>query len=140
MNICTLRGCNFLCKKIFNPPTFVETLIYFEGGGGRFSPCESCFNQVSSDTMLNFHMLDQIQQYSIQNHSSSISRITDRNTITRQTRHLSWETLKGKKTQKNFLCITCIKDNPKNMCSPPSVLSLSLSPMHFSQVSESMFK
>jgi hypothetical protein len=31
--------------------------------------------------------------------------ITERNTITRVHKHLSWETLKGKKTQQNFLNI-----------------------------------
>ena len=41
----------------------------------------------------------------------------------------------GKKTQQKFLCIRCIKDNPKNRCSPPSVLSLSLSPMRYTSES-----
>ena len=43
---------------------------------------------------------------------------------------LSWETLKWNKTQQNFLCIICIRYNPKNRYSPPS--SLSLSPMCYS--------
>ena len=34
---------------------------------------------------------------------------------------------RGRKPSKNFLYIRCIKDNPKNSCSPPFVLSLSLS-------------
>ena len=127
LNRCTPGRHKFLCKQIFQIPKFAETLIYFGEKGEAVSPCESCPNQVISDTMLIFHMLDQIHLYSIQNHNSNISRITDRNTITRQTQHLSWETFKEKKTQQNFLCIRCIKYNPKNRCSPPFALSLSLS-------------
>jgi hypothetical protein len=37
--------------------------------------------------------------------NNSKDRITERNTITRVHKHLSWETLKGKKTQQNFLNI-----------------------------------
>ena len=38
----------------------------------------------------------------------------------------------GRKTIQNFLCIRCIRYNPKNRDSPPFVLSLSLSPMCYS--------
>ena len=82
LNRCAPGGHKFLCKQIFKTPTFAETLISSREGGERISPCESCSNQVNFDTMLIFHMLDQIQQCSVQNHNS-ISRITDRNKITR---------------------------------------------------------
>ena len=38
----------------------------------------------------------------------------------------------GTKTQQNFLCIRCKKDNPKNRCSPLVVMSLSLYALRYS--------
>ena len=38
-------------------PNFEETLISFEEGGERVSPCEICPIQASSDIMLRFHII-----------------------------------------------------------------------------------
>ena len=75
-NRCSMVRHNFPCKEIIQIPNFAETLISFRWRGERFSPCESCPIQVSSDTMLIFHMLHQIslvfnpnsQQQHMQNH------------------------------------------------------------------------
>ena len=57
--------------------------------------------------------------------------MTKTNTITWKTQYLSWETLKGKKTHQNFLCIRCIRYNPKTCILLLLVLSLSLSLMRY---------
>ena len=65
----------------------------------------------------------------------------DKHNHTKEHKDLSKETLMGKKTQQNFLYIRCIKitrQDPKQVCFLPFnlSLSLSLSPMHYTQVSE----
>ena len=48
--------------------------------------------------------------------------------------------LRRRKPSQNFLCIRCITYNPQNRYSPPFVMSLSLSLLCATQVSESVFK
>ena len=68
----------------------------------------------------------------------------DKYSHTKEHKDLSWETLMGKKTQQNFLCIRCIKStrqDPRQVLLPVDIslslsLSLSLSPMRYTQVSE----
>ena len=62
----------------------------------------------------------------------------DKHNHTKEHKDLSWETLMGKKTQQNFLCIRCIKStrqDPRQVCLPPADISLSFSPMRYTQVS-----
>ena len=60
----------------------------------------------------------------------------DKYNHTKEQNDSSWETLMGKKTQQNFLCIRCIKStrqDPKQVRLLPS--DISLSPMRYTQVS-----
>ena len=61
----------------------------------------------------------------------------DKHNHTKEHKALSWETLMGKKTQ-NFLYIRCIKStrqDPRQVLLLPAIISLSLSPMRYTQVS-----
>ena len=62
----------------------------------------------------------------------------DKYNNTKEHKELSWEILMGKKNQQNFLCIICIKStrqDPRHVRLLPTYIFLSLSPMHYTQLS-----